>query len=514
MILRARIIGTSPGWEEILRQAGVPVRAAALGGEGSYSVLIVARTLSADETEFVRRYLGAGGAVMGASDFLRGLVELREEPARLGHIVPDPGGKIGGLSLMDVETTGYLPREADCLRTDDMQFAVFAGALGGGCAVVAPFDPGELMGDFRAVERYFYGRPERLPSERVARVAKGELVHFVTGALEFLHHERGIPFARLSPFPAGASSVCALRIDTDGGTKEEIDELYRISSDTGIPFTWFVDAGSHAEWLDVFARMQRQEIGLHCYEHRIFLDANKDEENMRRGTSALEKAGMRPQAFAAPFGFWSADIGRAIDRAGFRYSSEFSWACDAFPQYPVTYTARYATLQVPVHPVAVGTLKRCGYTPAQMSQYYRDVIAAKVTRGEPLFFYQHPGHRQWDVVRDLCRACLDTGARPVTLGEYADWWKERIALDPEFVLQGNVVNTSPGTHAGAGGMFSVIVSRRGEGEVLVPLGQSDAGLPRRTTPRFDPPPDIRRIREFDLRGEIGRQFTRLQRKFI
>jgi len=512
MNLRAGVIGSSPGWEELLRQTGFPYAEAPKGLEESYSVIVVARSLDAQEASSLRRYLGRGGAVIGASTLLGELVERREEPVRLGHIVPDGGGAIGGISLMDVETTGYVPREANCLRTDDLQFAVFAGPLAGGVAVVTPFDPGELMGDFRAVERYFFARPERLPSERVSRVAKGEVAHFVAGALEFLHHSRGLPFARVSPFPSGSANVCAIRIDTDGGTEEEIDELLSISAETGIPFTWFVDAGSHGEHLGQFARMEGQEIGLHCFEHRIYLDARKDEENMRRGASALEQAGVIPTAFAAPFGFWSHDIGGVVDRAGFRYSSEFAWACDAFPQFPVTQYSRFATLQVPVHPIAIGALRRCGYTPAQMSQYYQDAVDVKMRRGEPLFFYQHPGHRHWDVVRDLCRRCLEAGATPVTLGAYADWWKERISLRPEFLVEGDVVKTSAGSEH-ASRVFSVDVTRKGEGKRIVPLGGTDAGLPAGAESTYTPPADIRRIREFDLRGEIGRQFTRFQRKF-
>jgi len=148
-----------------------------------------------------------------------------------------------------------------------------------------------------------------------------------------------------------------------------------------------------------------------------------------------------------------------------------------------------------------------------MSQYYRDVVAAKGVRGEPLFFYQHPGHRQWDVVRDLCRACVEAGALPLTLGSYAAWWKERIALSPEFRLEGNVVSTSAPGAAGAAQRFAVHLTRRGEGEAIVPLGETDARAPRRARPSYVPPADIRRVREFYLRGEIGRQFTRFQRKF-
>jgi hypothetical protein len=257
------------------------------------------------------------------------------------------------------------------------------------------------------------------------------------------------------------------------------------------------------------------EVGLHCYDHRIYLDAVKDRENIRKGAAAMTGAGIPPAGFAAPFGFWSPDVGKAIDAGHFGYSSEFSWACDCFPHYPMDETARYATLQVPVHPIAIGGLLRAGATPAQMVQYYQDIVAIKLARDEPLFFYHHPGHRHWDVVQDLCDRCLQSGARAVTLGAYAAWWKKRALLEPSFGLEGDqAVTTAPGAHPDPGDWgVSVIITRKGGTRVSIPLGESDAGRQPRAAEPYSPPEDITRIREFNLRGEIGRQFTRFQRKF-
>jgi hypothetical protein len=517
MNLRVGMMGSSPAWEELLCQAGVPVlHPVPLDSPpGTFSAIVTASRLNRDELAFVREYLRSGGAVLGSSVFLNGLLEGSGDPVRLSYLIPEAGGRIQGLSLMDVETTGFIPREANCLRTHENVYAVFAGELHGGLAVVTPFDAGEAMEDFRAVERYFYARPERLPSERVSRVAKNELLHFVTSALEYLHHGRGIPFACLSPFPGGAVSVFAFRIDTDNGTPEEITELYRISSQSKVPFTWFLDAGSHKSWLRRFAELELQEIGLHCFDHRIYLDASKDEENIRRGLAAMNESGLAPSSFAAPFGFWSPDLGRAIDRAGFRYSSEFAWAYDSLPHYPAARAGRYATLQVPVHPIAIGSLRKSGYAPPQMIQYFHDVAAAKLSRREPLIFYHHPGHQHWDVVRDLCDHCRGLGARAVTMGEYAAWWSSRRMLRPSFRVDGDSVVTSiEGDVPGAGACdVSVCISRKGGEETLVPLLPGDSGKERHGVQPYFPPADIARIREFDLRGEIGRQFTRLQRRF-
>ena len=62
--------------------------------------------------------------------------------------------------------------------------------------------------------------------------------------------------------------------------------------------------------------MERQEIGLHCFDHRIYLDASRDEENIRRGIAAMKEAGLSPASFAAPFGFWSPDLGKGNRQCG------------------------------------------------------------------------------------------------------------------------------------------------------------------------------------------------------
>ena len=515
MNLRVGLIGSSLGWEELLSQAGIPVLHPVPMDtpHDSFSAIIAAKKLQPDELAFVREYLRGGGAIFGSSAHLTGLVELAEDPVRLTYLYPEKGSRIPGLSLFDVECTGRIPREANCLRTSDNVYAVFAGGLHGGLAVVPPFDPGQSMEDFRAVERYFYARKERLPSERVSRVSKNEVLHFVVAAMEYLHHERGIPFARLSPFPAGSANVFALRIDTDNGTPEEIDDLFAISAGSHVPFTWFLDAGSHRSWLRRFGQMEGQEIGLHCFAHKIYLDVSKDEENIRRGAAAMKDAGLDPAAFAAPFGFWSPDLGRAIDRTGFRYSSEFSWAYDSLPHYPVSGAVRYETLQVPVHPISIGSLRRSGFTPAQMDRYFEHVIASKLSREEPLFFYHHPGHRQGDVVGRLCDRVQSAGVRPVTLGEYAAWWRVRSSLRPTFTLEGDAVTVSVGEGVTGAGEVRVSITRSHGEETSVPLPGDDHGRKGRRAQPYSPPADILRIREFDLRGEIGRQFTRLQRRF-
>jgi len=210
---------------------------------------------------------------------------------------------------------GTAPREANCCRTHENSFAIFAGELLGGVAVVLPFDPGNVMQDFRASERYFYADPERLPSERVSRVAKGEVLHLVHSSLAYVH-TCGDSLRSIVPDAAGCKNVFAFRIDTDKGTREEIDALDVIAGEYRMAFSWFLDVKSHEDWLSRFRAMEGQEIGLHCYEHRVYLDALKDGANIRRGITAMKAAGLVPRSYAAPFGFWSPDLARIVDEWG------------------------------------------------------------------------------------------------------------------------------------------------------------------------------------------------------
>lgn len=517
MNLRVGLIGDSPGWEELLRQEGVPFGTVTPGDAdpAGCSAIVVCRRLSGDEASFLREFLRSGGAFIGYAGYLPGLAEGAAAPFRIRYLEPGGHPVLPGLSLMDVEYDGLLPREANCLRTEDNVFAAFVGEMHGGWGVVTPFDPGLAMEDFRAAERYFYARPERLPSERVSRVAKGEVLHLVHAALQHLHHVRGLPYAHLAQFPAGCSSVFALRIDSDAGTREEVNRLAAIAREYGIGFSWFVDAGSHEGWLRRFAELPGHEVGLHCYQHRIFLDASKDAANVRRGLDAMRDAGVPVRAFAAPFGFWSPDLGRTLDDAGFAYSSEFGWAYDTLPHRPVIGGGRFKTLQVPVHPVSIGNLRKAGFTPAQMRTYFADVTARKLSRGEPLFFYHHPGHHEWGVVRAFCELAISRQALPMTLGRFAEWWERRAGVTVQILIQGDTIETAP-----AGGSYAVdaacIVSRRGGETAEVGLGAAIPlkNLAWKQEQEFMAPADIKRTREFDLRGAIGRQFTRLQRRFL
>lgn len=517
MKFQACLTAPSAAWEQILLQEGISwTMMDPVGGDLSEecSVLVVTGPLASDRRTTVKEYLRKGGGILGSAGHLAEIGDLSPRSQRIEYLVSGDTDADRWISLLDLGVTGDIPREAGLLRTQENSFALFAGQLLGGWAVILPFDVGEAFSDTRIANKNFYSRRERLPSERVALVGKGEILHLVHGALEFLHHARGFPYCHLWYFPDGRKNLFAFRVDTDGAPRADVDALYGLAREYGVQMSWYLDVGSHEPWVNYFATMVDQEIGVHCYEHKVFDTFQENLRNISRARKVLEEQSIRPKGFTAPYGVWNADLGRALRQLGFSYSSEFTLAYDALPFFPVVGDTSLEPLQVPIHPICPGSLRKIGYGDDQMDEYYSMVIDEKLLRGEPLFFYHHPTHRSWETVRRMMAAIKQRNIECTTLGAFAAWWQERRSCLRLVSLVGHQLITEGGSAPGAA-RYHLRVSKRGSGETIAPwTDQIDLNAIAWTTPKeFTPPADLRRIREFDPRAVLGDLYTRMVRRF-
>jgi hypothetical protein len=512
------LLKQSAAWEQVCAQEGVPSDVVEPGNPrlvNEYSVLVVNRSLDSGERTAIGHYLNDGGAVIGFTPFLSELVKSSSRKENLNHLVSDQQKGLFDIALLDLAVEGHIPKEANVLRTGENTFGMFAGKLLGGVAVLLPFDPVDLLTDLRTANKRFYATRERLPAERVSLVGKGELRHLLHRCFEYLHHARNIPYVHLWYYPGGKKNVFAFRIDTDGGEKWEIDALYDVAKEAGVGFSWFLDVRAHEQWLSHFLYMAGQETGVHCYEHQVFLTREANLKNITKARRLMEGAGLASEGFAAPFGMWNIGLAEAIDEAGFAYSSEFAFAYDSLPLYPEALGIVYHTLQIPVHPISIGSLKRVGYTEKQMQEYYNAVVDKKLARGEPLFFYTHPTHHSWETVRSLIGHIRGKGVDSATFGEVARWWKRRS-------LSKCVVDTERSTatvHVQPVGNgpdeLWLRVSRAPGLEAIVPYSETldFDRVPWTPMTVTDLPDDVRRIREFDPRSLVGDIYTEMMRKF-
>jgi hypothetical protein len=149
-----------------------------------------------------------------------------------------------------------------------------------------------------------------------------------------------------------------------------------------------------------------------------------------------------------------------------------------------------------------------------MFEYFIKVMRLKLSRHEPLFFYHHPSHRHWDVVRLLFNF-REAGVEKTTLGEYARWWKRRIGVKYAANIDGDVIGIQHASTPTLDDVWLRVVNTKGE-EVMLPLTEKidlksviQWSVP--TKPPL-PPDDIRRTREFDPRQMVGQLYNTLIRK--
>jgi len=518
MKIRAGLTSPSRVWEQFLIQEGLPFGTVDLRNGVSvedWSVLIVNRRVAAADKEAVETYLRSGGAVLAYAGHLPEGRQSTTRRERLEYLVSDGTGPFGSVGLIDLGMHGEIPREANQMRTRQDTFGVFLGSLAGAPACLLPFDPERALSDFRAADLSFHAKPDRLPSERVSLVGKGGVRRLLHTALESLHTARDLPYVHLWYYPEGNRTVFAYRVDTDFAPRKDIDDLYAVAKAFAVGMTWFIDVKSHEPWLGHFASMVGQEFGVHCYEHKVQDEHAANTANFGRAKRMLEAAGFDPAGFAAPYGIWSPGLGAVIRELGFAYSSEFSCAYDTLPFVPAADAEFYGPLQIPIHPISIGSLRRAGYTVNQMKEYFLASADQKIACAEPAFFYHHPTHRCWDVVESLFGHLRDQGLEPMTLGDFARWWARRGEASYAAAVEGNVLkfHAADDSSLSEGGVFVRVVERGGR-EAVVPIeSEIDLGTLQWVEPRkYHTPLDIRKIREFDPRRTLGDLYNTMMRK--
>jgi hypothetical protein len=262
--------------------------------------------------------------------------------------------------------------------------------------------------------------------------------------------------------------------------------------------SWFVHVEAHREYLDLFGAMDRQEIGVHCYRHRTFPTFEENASNIDEAAHLLHGAGIDTAGYAAPNGFWNEELARAIEHHGFEYSSEFSLDYDDLPFHPWARGAFMGAVQVPVHPVCIGSFLRVKGTDEAMKRYFRWVIDRKLQEHEPVILYHHPGHEKADVMADAFAHAHDRGLRNVTMGEYARWWRRRDEVRYDASYRDGVITLrfrrhDPDVRIALRAADGAIGFLAGDGEWEVDEIAATPAVPR----RVEMPADIMRIRRFD-----------------
>lgn len=437
MNLKIGLTENKPGWKIILKQEGVSYEIISCFDVVKYSdfsALIVSGFNSMEQRDSILNYIISGGAVLVDSEMSSKLLDMKMKKYKIRYLIPENDSIYSEVGLVDIYQNGLIQKDKDITNLDN-GLKIKIKRVGKGIVLILPFNVHKLILNVSNSRKKFYFKRRELPSERVSKISKGEIRKIIRISLEYLHHFRGLPFLQLWYYPGGNNSIFAFRTDTDFCKRKDAMALYKVCKKNEIPGNWFVETKTSMDWLADFKKMQNQEIGLHCYEHRVFKDYNNNRKNLEKGQKILEKYGIKPIGFVYPYGEWNYNLGSAIEDLGFKYSSEFSLSYDDLPFYPYFKKRFSKVLQIPIHPISIGRLQRSHFSDKEIWQYYKNIIVQKINLNEPIVLYHHPSHKKFDIFDSIFKFINEHHIKKINFTEFYYWWKKRYEVKFNAILE-------------------------------------------------------------------------------
>lgn len=489
----------SHGWVSLLQQEGIPFTVLTSVDQlrpEDFSV-VVANSLATQWDEAIKAYVRRGGALLTSAGYYQRCFGGNGKKRIIRYLLPERDSPFSGIGLVDTHCKGIILEQATMCSTHRGEKSVVIDRHGDGRIVAFPFDLGNLSSDTRKAQKYFYSPTGKYPKERVALLSKNAIRRLVHAAFELLHDERGIPYCHLWYYPEGANNVFALRVDSDFGTEGEVETLYRFAEDNSTKLNWYLHVQAHDRWLPKFQAMHGHEIGVHCYEHALLRSTSAARDDIAKAKYLLDENGISASGFAAPFGEWNGKLGSVLQEFGFLYSSEFSYDYDNFPSFPLIDKNISSVLQVPFHPICIGSFNRLKASEREMIEYFEFVVNMKHANHEPLFFYHHPRDGHHAVLNHLMEFSKTNLSPNILVRDFVRWWKERIATKYSLELLGNRLRVS-----GSSSPKQVLRLSKGNFEALVPFATDIdlSGVKWKEKMLAAPLPlDIAEIRTFSFR---------------
>ncbi len=436
--LHIGITHRQPGWELLLEQIGVDwsvLPSGEIPSPEQYSAVIATGDVPADARRALYYYAEIGGALL--DNTMGGL------PHPIRTIFPastDP--LFAYLPLVDVFGI------ARFYGGNMLGSTVALQEKGRGIVAKLGIDIGKSMTDTRKRRKLFYAPSGLFPNEVVGLVSKGALRMAVATLLKELHFRRDLPFVHKRAFPGATANVFCFRIDSDGGSRQQVRTWCDIATKHSIPMSWYLHLERHEDWLDVLREYPEQEIGIHSVVHKTYSTFEENRYNIQQARDILDAEGITYSGYAAPYGTWNAEVALAEEHHGFAYASEFSLGYDDVPFFPWLRNHFSPVLQVPIHPICLGSLGRVGMTEEEMNDYNRVAMYSKLSDGEPLIFYDHPLHPYTGALDAMFGFARELGIPALSLAQYADWWKRRLLTRLPARWSGNALVVSGNTSAG------------------------------------------------------------------
>ncbi|MCK4654832.1 MAG: hypothetical protein KAU01_10350 [Candidatus Cloacimonetes bacterium] len=437
--LKVGLFPNNPGWEIILNQEDIFYEIISENSNltpENFAVIILSNIILEKHKTEILSYLQNKGSILFDARCYSVFFKIKTKSKKLDFLTPDETSIFSNSGLVDIYSKIYLLK-SDNLELLDQGLQIQQSKAGKENILVLPFDVNNLMLDTHSVRRKFYFQRKELPSEIVAKIAKSPIRRIVKTSLEHLFHLRNLPFVQMWYYPDGFTNAFLFRVDTDFCKAEDAEKLSYICEKNQIKATWFVDTSSQKLDTEPYINIKNQEIALHCARHRVFEDYQQNYDNLSEGKKELERAKFSPFGYASPFGEWNSKLCKAIEDLDFEYSSEFALNYDDFPYYPFIEGKKSNVLQIPIHPISIGRLRRSHLSEAEMLKYYLNLINEKMRQNEPIIFYHHPHQKRFEIFDEIFNEINKHKIWKPDFSEFSNWWKKRSKIQPDFTLKDN-----------------------------------------------------------------------------
>jgi len=400
------ILGQSAMWENTLIQLGIPYDTFAapdqLNQKVHYSALIIIDLISDEKLQALRKHFGNAVIFIFTPSWgrLKKTLKVEEKLSWSGEKYRFGIQMNVFVSKFGVERTRYFFP----IKLDDLPLGA-------------------------SQRRQFYYSRQELPSERVSVINYHEITRFVKNFLIDSFRKASKKLYGYAGLP-DKKPLFIFRVDTDFADIGEIKALYELCKKYGISATWFIDVHSE-EILEYYKTMQDQEISLHCDKHYVYPDKANNLENIQEGLNKLLDHKISPAGFAAPFGDWNPALEEALFELDFTYSSEFGFAWDSLPIIRKQGQKRF--MQIPIHPISPGRLRRSHFNHEEQLDYYLKVIENSKKSYIPAIIYHHPAHGMLDLIEKIFKYVKANRINNLTMHSYGSWWMKRY----EVIEQGN-----------------------------------------------------------------------------
>ncbi len=281
-------------WDLVLRQIGIASHVIAENDDlfTEYSVIIITGNTPSSLEQKIADFVTQGGCILITPKATDAIAAFRPVSKNVTSLPPAKNQYFEYHDILDIfSSLNYFPN-------GDIVHSVPEGK---GFRYAFGLDL-DLLNTMKTLRKSFFIPEGRMPNEVVSQVSKGTVRQLIFSLLKGMHHRQDLPFIHQWYYPGTERTIFTFRIDSDKGTKEQVEEIRALSERYSVPTTWFLDVKSHEEWLPYFRTFGTQEIALHCYEHVLYHTISLNVQNFRKASALLNSVGLFPKGITAPAG--------------------------------------------------------------------------------------------------------------------------------------------------------------------------------------------------------------------